>query len=144
MSKIQLQVQGDLIADLNRYVDEVEEDVSQAVTATALGIQAKAIKRIQRGTKSGRIYQKYNPRRTHQASAPGQSPATDTGRLVGSIQADKQTRFRWTVGTIVPYGRYLEFGTRRIAERPWLRPSVQEFKPAFIKRIRQALRRVQG
>ena len=30
---------------------------------------------------------KYNPRRTHQASAAGQAPASDTGNLVSQIIA---------------------------------------------------------
>lgn len=38
-----------------------------------------------RGAKSGTVYRKSNPKRVHQASAPGQFPATDTGRLAGSL-----------------------------------------------------------
>lgn len=43
---------------------------------------------IQRGGRGGIVYQKYAPRRTHTASAPGEFPATDTGRLVSSIGFD--------------------------------------------------------
>lgn len=38
-----------------------------------------------RGPKTGRVYHKSNPKRLHRASAPGQYPATDTGRLAGSL-----------------------------------------------------------
>ena len=48
-------------------------------------IRGEAIKSIQTDPKSGRTYEKYNPRRTHKASAPGQAPASDTGNLVRNI-----------------------------------------------------------
>lgn len=41
-----------------------------------------------RGGRSGIVYSKYAPRRQHQASAPGEYPATDTGRLAGSLGFD--------------------------------------------------------
>lgn len=40
---------------------------------------------ILRGPKSGLVYAKYNPRRDHRASAPGEYPANDTDRLAGSL-----------------------------------------------------------
>lgn len=40
---------------------------------------------IMRGPKSGHVYAKSSPKRQHRASAPGEYPATDTGRLAGSL-----------------------------------------------------------
>lgn len=62
----------------------------------------------------------------HTASAPGQPPAVDTGRLRQSIRVQKVGPGHYRVGTDVQYAIFLEFGTRRIAARPFLRPSVQE------------------
>ena len=52
--------------------------------------RGEAIKSIMQGPKTGRIYEKYNPRRTHRASAPGQAPASDTGNLVSQIHYQDQ------------------------------------------------------
>lgn len=64
----------------------------------------------------------------HTASAPGQYPATDTGRLVGSVKAIISGTTA-IVGTDVKYGAWLELGTSSMAARPWLLPS---FKAAII------------
>jgi len=62
----------------------------------------------------------------HQPSAPGSPPAVDTGTLKNSIPESRKTErlCRW-VGTNLPYGLYLEFGTSRIAARPWLTPAIE-------------------
>lgn len=78
---------------------------------------------------TGRIYAtgyKTAPHDTHQASAPGDPPAVDTGRLRQSIVALKIEPGRWRVGTNLEYALYLEFGTRRIAPRPFMRPAADK------------------
>lgn len=79
----------------------------------------------------GETYELYKPRRTHTASAPGDAPAVDTGRLRGSIAANQLAPYRWRVGTNVKYAAFLEFGTRRIAPRPFMRPSLEELQQRF-------------
>lgn len=52
------------------------------------------------------------------------SGAVDTGRLRASVShssSDKEV----VVGTNVEYGPYIEFGTSKMAPRPYLRPTVQ-------------------
>lgn len=66
----------------------------------------------------------------HRASAPGQAPATDTGSYKNSWNFQVSTnRFggEAAVGTGDKRGPWLEFGTRRMAARPHLRPAVQGF-----------------
>ena len=60
----------------------------------------------------------------HRASAPGDAPAVDTGRLRQSISAVRIDTGHWRVGTNVEYALYLEFGTRKIAARPFMRPAA--------------------
>ncbi|BDP42923.1 hypothetical protein DAETH_28920 [Deinococcus aetherius] len=64
----------------------------------------------------------------HTASAPGDPPAVDTGRLRQSIVALKIAPGRWRVGTNVEYAFWLEFGTRRIAPRPFMRPAAEKVR----------------
>lgn len=118
--------------------DEVKREVSQAVARSTLSVHSRAVKRIQNGPASGIVYELYKPRRTHQASAPGQPPMSDTGRLASSMQfeIDELTGY---VFTPVEYGPYLEFGTSRMAARPFLFPSVEEERPVFMKALKEIL-----
>ena len=77
---------------------------------------------------------------TRVASAPGQAPANQTGALAGSISARTETQ-----GTIVfgiasastKYAAMLEFGTQKIAARPYMQPALDrnaaKIKAIFLK-----------
>ena len=84
---MKIAIKGDRLfrAALNDMSTGFREKAEEAVAETVFAIDAGVKHKIQRGPNSGRIYEKYRPRRTHQASAPGQAPATDTGNLIGSI-----------------------------------------------------------
>lgn len=112
----------------------VEETIFDLATDT----HANAIASIQGGAKSGRVYRKYNPNRTHQASAAGQAPATDTGRLVASVNMHFGGN-QAVVGTNVTYGPMLEFGTSNMAARPWLLPAFEKAKIGVEKELRARL-----
>lgn len=87
--------------------------------------------------KQGRL-RRGSPRPPHQASAPGEPPATDTGRLratVSHVVATDEKGLYTEVGSGanpaipgVDYAVYLEVGTRDIAPRPWLKPSLDAAK----------------
>ena len=63
-----------------------------------------------------------------QRSAPGEPPAVQSQRLVGSIVAEKLGLAKYRAGTNVDYGFWLELGTRRIRPRPWLRPALMRVR----------------
>lgn len=48
-----------------------------------------------------------------------------TGTLKASIQVWPEGHNRYAVGTTVVYAPYVEFGTRYMAARPYLRPAAQ-------------------
>ena len=48
------------------------------------------------------------------------------------------------MGTNVNYGRFLEFGTVKMAPRPWLRPSLDMNRDTIVKEIRQAGSEMEG
>jgi len=79
---------------------------------------------------TGRIYQKYNPRVTHTASAAGQPPATDSGFLGQNItiKVDKKADGS-VIGQVIsaaPYSAHLEFGTTQMTERPFMQPALEK------------------
>lgn len=129
---------AELDAALDDYLDAVEDNIADAVRVTALSVEADAIKSIQRGDKGGKIYKKTDPNRLHRASAPGEAPASDTGHLAKNIDSVIKPEFAY-VGTPLKYGFYLEFGTMKMAERPWLRPAREKNKKLFRDRIKAGM-----
>lgn len=72
---------------------------------------------------TGAPYIRYTPRREGVASRPGAPPAPDTGALRRSIAVVPQGDDTIRVGTGLDYGRFLEFGTAKMAPRPHARPA---------------------
>ena len=100
--------------------------VFEFVERLTMATHKEAVRGIQRGPASGRIYEKYDPRRTHQASAPGERPMSDTGRLATSVQFERptsRTKPEGFVGTNLLYGKYLELKPSTMGGRPWLLPA---------------------
>jgi HK97 gp10 family phage protein len=107
-----------------QYQSALDKSMDKLVFKTANRIRNKAIELVLRGTKSGRRYRRRGV--IHQASAPGEAPASDTGRLVQSIRVKHEPGSKRAI--VVASTRYavdLEFGTRHMAARPFLRPAVQ-------------------
>lgn len=118
----------------------VDRELSEVVRATTLAVSGAAQTSIAQGTKSGVTYQLSNPNRTHTASAPGEAPATDTGRLVQSISTRfSQGGLQGVVFTPLDYGKYLEFGTQTIKPRPWLLPALESQRAAWRIRLRRVV-----
>jgi HK97 gp10 family phage protein len=83
---------------------------------------ARAAERALRGELddpgSGKIYD------LHRASAPGESPAPETGRLYRSAYADARGT-EVEMGSTSDHAAFTEFGTRKMKPRPWFRPAVK-------------------
>jgi len=76
-----------------------------------------------------RMYRVPGTQKFYQASSPGEPPAQATGALRQSIKGGTEgagDNLFGYVGTSLDYGRMLEFGTSRMAARPWLRKSFEE------------------
>jgi hypothetical protein len=126
---------GQALRALGRAVERYVED---AINATGLELRTSIMRKYQGGSKTGRMYG------VHQASAPGEAPATDTGRLASSVQFRRTGRMEAEVFTDVVYGAMLEWGTRHIAQRPAWRPAAMEIQPKHIERLETAIRRAAG
>ena len=124
---------------LERMGPEIREAVEKVVVGTALEMQGDIKKSIQRGPKTGETYVKKNPNRVHRASAPGQPPASDTGRLANSITFDREGSLTAVVGSALVYALYLEYGTRRMAARPFFEPAAERTRQKFGERLVNAV-----
>jgi HK97 gp10 family phage protein len=76
---------------------------------------------------------------THTASRPGEAPAKDTGRLIGGVTYKKIGQTTVEVENLVLYGKYLEWGTRKIKPRPLWEPALERAKPRFIARLKAVI-----
>jgi hypothetical protein len=124
---------------LRKFGANAEREIEKAVTATAFQVDAEIKRSIQRGPKTGRTYRRGTT--SHQASAPGEAPATDRGALVSSITFRKITPLTSQVESRLDYASYLEFGTQFIAPRPAWLPAIEKAQPDFARRVADAIRR---
>lgn len=109
--------------------------LKQIIGAGGQMVMNEAKQSIQRSSGGGKTYQKYNPRRTHTASADGQPPNTDTGFLVANIflQIDPDG-LGADVESRADYSAYLEFGTRFMPlGRPFLQPALEANRRNIIR-----------
>jgi len=108
---VKVQVTGNDKTELARIVKEI-----------AFGIEAE-IKLSMTQPKHGRQYPRGS--RTHTASAPGEAPAVDTGHLINSIQSRIISDTEAEITIPAEYAEALEFGTSKMAARPYVEPAIE-------------------
>lgn len=127
--KVKIEIEG--LKELNSHLDNLargsEEVLAEVINDVLYETQAYAVKSMRDSPPTGRTYEKGNPKRTHTASSPGNPPRPDEGRLLSNVHVEPATRAQLLgrVGTAILYGPHLEFGTSKMAARPWLLPAFQ-------------------
>lgn len=119
MIKARIVGQGSLGRRLRRRLQAQHASVGKAVTESLAEVQQLARRNLE-----GRSFS----RRGTGALAKSVTARHDASGLGGSV------------GTDLSYGRYLEFGTRRMAARPWLQPAFESLKPQIRRRLIDAVR----
>lgn len=99
-------------------------------------IRSRAHVEISRGSVSGK---------NHVASKPGEYPNRDTGILQGHIEAAMVGPLTAQVTSSAPYAAPLEFGSSRMAARPYMRPARDieepEIQRLFAAKINDLVKR---
>lgn len=120
-------------------------EVRRTLQRGALRIENTATEKIINPPKTGRIYPSRGRKGAkHQASAPGEPPAADTGELHTSITSpDTSTEglIRFEPGANTPYAEALEFGTSKMEPRPFMGPSFDENIGVIRADVRRAVNR---
>ena len=125
--------------------DILRRKVEGALVISGEMVATQVRKNINKSPRGGRVYVKTNPNRVHKASAPFESPATDLGFLVRSIQVQPDfdnLRIRVvSLHSIAPYARRLEYGdmSRNLQPRPFMFKSLQQQKAKAEQVVRNAL-----
>jgi len=124
-----------VLSQLNKLEKDMEIPFQEIVKGGGQFIRGEAIKSIQAGAKSGIVYEKYNPRRSHRASAPGQAPASDTGNLVSKIIVKQKSKNITNVESNADYSAFLEYGTSKMEPRPFMLPAFEKSKKPIINAV---------
>tara|TARA_R110001592_G_scaffold245642_2_gene507096 strand:+ start:58 stop:489 length:432 start_codon:yes stop_codon:yes gene_type:complete len=117
----------------NKKLNKTLKDnkVKEYVTRGTMMVMNTAKESISKGG-TGQLYEKYEPRRSHRASAPNEPPATDTGFLISQItmkvKAHKNGVVEGSIISAAPYSKALEYGTTQMTERPFMQPALQKNK----------------
>ena len=135
MIEINISGVGELTQLLKRAGVNAPGLANRITTEVAEATEQGAKERVQSWAATGRTYRRYNPFRIHQASAPGEPPATDLGNLLSLIGIESlrvnQYASRHVVYSDAVYARILEEGGfagngSYIAPRPYLGPAFDE------------------
>lgn len=143
--------------------------LEQALVSASLKYETELKKAIQKGSRSGHVYtwkaistdknKKEKPdffvmignkkipvkKRAipHQASAAGEAPKADGGRLVNSIQNRlTDNGLSAEVFSRLKYAQHLEYGTSKMAPRPVWLPTFHAMKSKITKQVSTAISRV--
>lgn len=110
-----------------------ERLVGQALFDAGNAIQVEAQISITRGAVSGK---------GHVPSKPGEPPKADTHRLADNIETVQVAPLKVEVSSNAPYSAPLEFGTSRMASRPFMRPATAKRRGEATKLVRDAINHV--
>lgn len=107
--------------------------IDSAVFELANRVQVDAQASITEGAVSGA---------GHIPSRPGEPPNNDTGVLANAIETLRGTEsgsIKYIVSSNAPYSQPLEFGSSKMAARPFLRPALEKNRERIGKRLAAAI-----
>lgn len=116
--------------------DRMAPTARRIVMTTIHRIEAR-VKASLSGPRSGRLYKRgATGSIVHQASAPGEPPATDTDNLADSIGARMIGQTEGEVTVSAAYAAVLELGGAHLAPRPYFAPAVNAEWPEFLNAMK--------
>jgi len=121
-------------------LEGINNELAGALRISAERVRGAAIASILEGNKGGVTYQR--GQKLHRASAAGEAPANDTGRLAGSIFVggnNKDEKLVIAGRGVVNYASLLEFGTSRMGARPFMFPAMEKNRKWVSDRLAKAV-----
>ncbi len=133
ISRVEIKGTEEYFAACKEVASEGKKTVGQLLLEGATMTHKIAVDMIRQGGRSGRLYGRWGGKKMHQASAPGEAPSSDTGVLLQNLTLEKDSE-GYTVGSRkgAPWGFWLQFGTARMAARPWLDVAFNKMMDAFM------------
>ena len=117
---------------MEKVQKSINEKTKQIVNRATFSIRNKAVDSIMRESKTGKTYTRGSI--THQASAEGEAPASNTGFLVNNIfQKIDDNGLTGVVESRASYSAFLEYGTQKMGARPYMFPALEFTRVKFLK-----------
>lgn len=116
LSKIAPNINNELGRQISLCCQKVEDDIKYEMAHTPRDMS--------------KSYYTNNKTNAHHPSLPGNPPAPDTGNLRNSIRYEIHVEGKEVYGIVgstqkdPDYAVYTEYGTSKMAPRPWLRPAM--------------------
>jgi len=117
-------------ARLKRMAQKTPQQVTRALYAAGQILEIDAERSITAGSISGA---------GHIPSAPGQPPNADTRTLDSNIETEIGGPGVVTVTSKAPYSAALEYGTSRMAARPFMRPATERNRKKVVQMVGEAV-----
>lgn len=116
---------------LGKLSQSAQAEVFKALYVAGDMVAAEAAVSITRGSISGK---------GHVPSLPGEPPNADTRQLDTNIHLEPdRPRMAIRVVSNAPYSEFLEYGTSKMAARPFLRRALLEKAPESVDLIKRAI-----
>ncbi len=124
-------------------LDQQRVEARRVVREVVFGLE-RELKESLMGTRSGRLYRRTKTtgkkrKRTvvkfHQASAPGEAPATDSGNLAATIQSEISGDGMDGEVSLAYYAGFFDPGTSKMDPRSYLVPAIEKMQPV-VNRLR--------
>ena len=128
---------GRPVGDLGSRILELYRAKAEPAADAAMLVLDREVKETLSQSGSGRIYRR--GQKTHQASAPGEPPAVDTGDLRRKTGWQRVGFGIRRYGAATKVGAWMERGTRWIKARPWLAPSLARSRGAMREAVRKVM-----
>ena len=131
LSNIVPQVEGELNKTIDLCCKKVQDDIQYSMAHTERDMS--------------KTYFTNNKTKAHHPSLPGNPPAPDTGNLRNSIRYEVHGEGSEVYGIVgstqkdPDYAVFTEYGTNKMAPRPWLRPAMQKNNEWIRKSIANAV-----
>ena len=130
------------------YLKEYEENAKRLVGIVSQDVRTAAIDLIQGGSPAGTLYTgRGKGRPNHQASAPGQPPASDTGNLKDMIAVEIDSDGMGAdIESRAKYSAALEFGATNtttgalIEARPFMQPAADQARAEAKRKGRSVMK----
>ena len=132
------------LSSLQAKVKRLDWGIQASVVTALRGLSGPIendIKSELRKPKSGRVVTRYRPLRQVKVSRPYEPPAKDLGLLVNSVEVEVDpTQFNLVISAAAPYARELEYGTKNMLPRPFLRPALTRWRGRIIDAIHRSIK----
>jgi phage protein, HK97 gp10 family len=126
---------GRVTQRLQRLPEHVEELLDEALSSAGDRIKARAQHLISTQSASGQEGGKHG----HVRSKPGDPPNEEFGDLRNGIRVTQPGPLRVRVEATAPHSVPLEFGTSKMAARPFMGPAARDTREEVVALVRAAV-----